>query len=383
MRRALAKRGRRRWAWVVPALALEGAFALVACGSRTGFPEDDYTFQDVEPHDATPLPPRPDVFPLPPPRFTDALPPGFDAPFPVFDASVDAIGFFDQTAPDDGAFDTTIPDATLDTRPDTDLPDTNLPDVLPLIDANPLPDVVRNDCPDAAATLVYVITSQAVLYSFYPPTLTFTRIGSVVCPSTSQPYSMAVDRKGKAYVVYQDGNLFRLSTATAACIGTPFAPNQQGFTTFGMGFASDTNGPAETLYVARNTGGTSVLATIDIATFLLNPVGPFVPTIQRTELTGTGDGRLFGFFTNPVGTGSRIVEVDKTTAQVLAANDLPVGTPLDAWAFAYWGGEFWVFTSPGGASNVTRFRPSDMTTATLATMPETIVGAGVSTCAPQ
>src|SRR5271166_5669678 len=41
-------------------------------------------------------------------------------------------------------------------------------DVLPPIDVSAPVDVL-NDCPDAASTLVYVISSDNNLYSFYPP----------------------------------------------------------------------------------------------------------------------------------------------------------------------------------------------------------------------
>ena len=62
---------------------------------------------------------------------------------------------------------------------------------------------------------------------------------------------MAVDRTGIAYVVFSpSGELFRVSTATAACEPTPFVSGQGGFSsTFGMGFSGDTDG-GETLYVA-------------------------------------------------------------------------------------------------------------------------------------
>ena len=89
---------------------------------------------------------------------------------------------------------------------------------------------MRNDCPDADATLVYLVSAQNELFSFYPPTVTFTSIGTLVCPArpNETPFSMAVDRKGKAYVVFTDGNLFQVSTSTAACIATPFAVGQLG-----------------------------------------------------------------------------------------------------------------------------------------------------------
>ncbi len=356
---------------------------LGACGSRTGLSED-----------GAPVVPGPDARSAADGASDGGLRDGrledsdvdFDAD--IFDATLDDVAIFDATL-DVDLFDAVDDGEASDASTDADIFDAPLDqgiDALPPIDASPFPDVVRTDCPDAAATLIYVVTEQEELFSFYPPSLTFTRIGKLVCPAgAATPYSMAVDRRGKAYVVYSDGNLFAVSTATAACIATAYVPGQGGFTTFGMGFASDINGSAETLFVAKNTGNASVLAGIDTIGFGLNVVGPITPTIARTELTGTGEGRLFGFFTNPAPavSGSRIIEIDKATATTVGANDLPVGGPNDAWAFAYWGGDFWIFTSPGGATKVSRFRPSDTTTVDLTTHPSTIVGAGVSTCAPQ
>jgi hypothetical protein len=267
------------------------------------------------------------------------------------------------------------------------------PDALPPIDAMFSDVVVVNNCPDAAATLVYVLTASNQLFSFYPPTLDFTLIGTIACPTTSpmvSPFSMAVDRTGTAFSVFTDGNLFQIDTGTAACIATSFVPGQNGFSTFGMGFVSDSNDTGETLFVADSAfnttgrGNSMGLASIDTMAFTLNFVGPFTPAIPGPELTGTGDGRLFGFYTNQnAASGSHIVEIDKTTGNLLADNPLQTGAPNDAYAFAFWGGSFWVFTSPGGASQVTQFNPADLSETQMGTMSETIVGAGVSTCAPQ
>jgi hypothetical protein len=68
-------------------------------------------------------------------------------------------------------------DATLDVAEE---------DVIPIPDA--FPDVpIIDECPDAGATLVYLIGVQSDLYSFYPPTLAFNAIGKIACPSTSSP----------------------------------------------------------------------------------------------------------------------------------------------------------------------------------------------------
>jgi hypothetical protein len=283
------------------------------------------------------------------------------------DENVDVVTF-----PHDAAV-----DAPADAR------DASSPDALPPIDANRR-DVDRTDCPDADGTLVYLVTSQNELLSFHPPTLAFRGIGNLTCPAGSAtPYSMAVDRRGVAYVLFTDGRVFRVSTATAACTPTPYRPDQLGFHTFGMGFASNTGGPDETLYVAeaqfdQQSRG---LGRIEIPGLSLRFIGPFQPRVGRAELTGTPDGRLFVLALEPQ-QGARLAEVDKTNARVIASDALPIATPSSAFAFAHWGGEFWIFTATGSPSQVHRYRLDDRSTTLATTHPSTIVGAGVSTCAP-
>ena len=266
-------------------------------------------------------------------------------------------------------------------------------------DVAPFPDG-PNVCPDAGSTLVYLITQQNALFSFDPSTLSFRMVGNINCPDPGNgtPFSMAVDRAGIAYVVFESGNLFRVSTLTAACQATAFIPGATAFPLqFGMSFSADppdagTDG-GETLYVAGDPGwGTSTpgpasLASLDTSTFALRVVGLFTPTIQEPELTGTGAGDLYGFWAPSQATDTAIVQIDKPSAQVTSVVTLPGVTFGNGWAFAFWGGDFYLFTAPGGmgsSSVVTRYRPSDGSIAQVATAPGvTIVGAGVSTCAPQ
>src|SRR5262249_39821542 len=78
----------------------------------------------------------------------------------------------------------------------------------------------------AGSTFVYLMPSENVLVSFYPPTGTSTTIGTIMCPDpgTDIPFSMAVDRAGIAYVLFESGHLFRVSTRTAVCVPTKFVP---------------------------------------------------------------------------------------------------------------------------------------------------------------
>jgi hypothetical protein len=277
-------------------------------------------------------------------------------------------------------------------------------DALPPIDVRVPEDVVvPSDCPDASSTFIYLISEANQLYSFYPPAAELTLIGTIACPITipgETPFSMAVDRAGVAYSVFSatgpppagteiGGELFRVSTATAACEPTGFRIGQQGFArTFGMGFSQTDNDAGETLYVASN-GTPSQLATIDVTGgYALTPIGPLTPNVSSAELTGTGGGGLFGFW-NPLDAqnhqtpSSAIVQIDKTSGQVTNSStltDLMQGT---GWAFAFWGGDFYLFTAPNNTTLVTRFRPSDGSLVQVAHINDLIVGAGVSTCAPQ
>jgi hypothetical protein len=252
-------------------------------------------------------------------------------------------------------------------------------------------------CSDAAK-LVYVLSDQNELYSFRPDILEFHHIGTLQCPAGvgAQPNSMAVDRTGTAWVNYGDGSLFRVSTADASCKATPFQPNQHGVGRFGMAFSSDSDGSTEeTLYVCgiRNDpiGGISNgqgLAKIDLKTFVLTPLGEFSGALagRAAELTGTGNGKLYGFFTT---SPAQFAEIDKSTGATSSARTLPnVNTGTD-WAFSFWGGDFWFYTADTGKSpldttNVTRLRTATDNSLGIAKsqIGFRIVGAGVSTCAP-
>jgi hypothetical protein len=191
---------------------------------------------------------------------------------------------------------------------------------------------------------------------------------------------MAVARDGTAYVLFDDGKIFAIDTANADCKATNFVPNQKpGFELFGMGFATNPGDPnSETLYVASFDG--FGLGKIDLATMKLEVIAPYDLVSDPGELTGTGDGRLFGFF---LSTPVTVAEIAPSTAKILSKapqTSIDIG---GGWAFAFWGGDFWLFTAPNQfTSQVDRYQPSTQTTTKVAEVNFKIVGAGVSTCAP-
>lgn len=255
--------------------------------------------------------------------------------------------------------------------------------------ATPLPECAE-DTKD-----IFVISEENALYSFHPPTLAFKQIGLLKCPTGgATPTSMAVDRTGIAWVRHTDGSVWKVSTRDLSCEPTKFTPPETSdgsFFKFGMGFATASKGgSAEELFVSDNGG--AGLAKIDTSTMTMRLVGPYTGELagKTSELTGTGDGKLYGFFvTSP----AQIAEISKGTGEILGTTTLKDTYAGTAWAFSFYGGDFYVYTHSagnnggpplaGGGSDVTRFRPS--TGEVSVVKPKVgfkIVGAGVSTCAP-
>ncbi len=241
-------------------------------------------------------------------------------------------------------------------------------------------------CSDSAR-LVYVVGQGNELYSFEPPSLTFTQIGVVNCPSGwGSPFAMAVDRELFAWILFDDGYIYKLDIATMQCVQTAYVPGQlDGFWAFGMSFVTDSPGSQdETLFLGSYYG--MGIATLDTQTLQLQKVGQY-PLYLPVDLTGTGDARLFGFFVNdPLTDPVILAEIDRTDAQLLWQETLSTVTVGTAWALAFWGGDFWLFTCPGqgcSSSQVDRYDPGSQTVTTVATnIGIKVVGASVSTCAP-
>lgn len=282
--------------------------------------------------------------------------------------------------------------------------------------------VDENGCSDAAK-LVYVLSYEGDLYSFAPADKKFKKIGPLNCGLTAQqlPISMAVDRSGVAWVniATQTGaggrsnTLYRVDTATADCKPTNIKSSFIG----GMGFSTDEGSKdKETLYVFGQSGSlTNPTRTLDHVDFAAEKVvtGPVV-TSNAGELTGTGDGRLYGFILEEPQTGPSgkpilddligITQLDKTTGK--ESNKVVtkgVKYPHDpGFAFSFWGGDFYVYSAPitippdypftqppadlkdEPTTDVARYSPTSKTTEPtyMSAIGFHIVGAGVSTCAP-
>jgi hypothetical protein len=224
---------------------------------------------------------------------------------------------------------------------------------------------------NASTQYVYVVNDANTLYSFAPETLTFTPIGQLNCAAGgATPTSMGVDRNGTAWVLLSDGTINQVSTKDGSCKATTYAPGQAGFMKFGMGFST---------------------AKVDLKSYTLSTIGPYSGILKgvTSELTGTGDGKLYGFFVTSPAT---VAEIDKTNGNILTMNQVANTYAGTAWAFAFYGGAFYIFTADnsggglpkdGTGSDVTLYKPSDNSSMIVkGKIGFTIVGAGVSTCVP-
>lgn len=241
-------------------------------------------------------------------------------------------------------------------------------------------------CSDEAK-LIYVVDEGNQLSTYDPLTRTFADKGPLSCPASlgASPFSMGIDRDAGAYVLYNSGELFRVDTSTLACTPTSWQTGTDGLLVFGMGFSTDVaGGSTDTLFIAGGFGPsdpTSALNTLNVGTFDPTRVG----TVNDwPELTGTGDAELWGFF--PSASNPRIAQLDKGNGSQLQTFNLPTlaGQPM-AWAFAFFGGDFHVFLMRSNENATAVYRVNGTTgqiTDTLQTNTRTIVGAGVSTCAP-
>jgi len=105
------------------------------------------------------------------------------------------------------------------------------------------------------------------------------------------------------------------------------------------------------------------------------------------ELTGNALAELWGFF--PDATPMSVRQIDRTNGETLREIDVSVidgiGLGASAWAFAFWGGRYYLFYMGALDVSTSIWRVDPGTGAVDSVAPEIgyrIVGAGVSTCAP-
>ncbi len=255
--------------------------------------------------------------------------------------------------------------------------------------APPLP-----ECPDSARG-VFLVDRRGRLVRFDPAAAEpFALIGHLRCPASAaiddwredpHPYSMSVDRHGRAWVLYSSGEVFVVSTADASCRRAGWERGRGGYDLFGMGFALE--GGRERLYIAGGSlaemeRGEGRLGTIDTTTLAAATVGRHRRGDHSPELGGAADA-LYAFYP-----GESVARIDPRTAEqvrVWHLPDLPMRGSPRTWAFAPWGGKFYLFVGEQAGGRRNRVYVLDPATGrgelAYDDIAYEVTGAGVSTCA--
>ncbi len=234
---------------------------------------------------------------------------------------------------------------------------------------------------------IYLVDINGVLIRFSPKSKKVHKVGKMGCIALASEwaFSMSVDRFGVAWVNVRPNLLLRVNTKDASCKPTAYkAPS--GYGLFGMGFApTGPNSHTERLFIAsasQTYGSTGMLAHLDLSTLSPHTIGPYPKAEMSPELTGTRNGKLYGYFPGKYNT--LVAQLDQGTAKAVKTWNLPgLGHDAGAWAFAHWGGMFYLFISNTGNSRVLRLNPSTGKVITWVNdIGYRIVGAGVSSRAP-
>ena len=285
-----------------------------------------------------------------------------------------------------------------DGGPATALTDTGPPP--PRRDGGPAPDerCPGHDTADYIYLLAHAEGLDTVLFRFAPRTTAFERIGPVDCGTMGgalgeQPSSFAVARDGTAWVLLQRGGepaLHRLDLTDGSCDPTELPLGSSAGAHF-MAFASDVpDGEAETLFASSANGdwfGRIALGAAPTSTDL-GELG--TNRGSRVMITGTAAAELWAISqptVDPSDDTAVLTSIDRATGAALAAREFeaPLFVHSGVSAFAFWGGDFYLFTSGSGRPGtvVSRFRPSDGSYEEVAAHDALApIGVAVSTCVP-
>lgn len=197
---------------------------------------------------------------------------------------------------------------------------------------------------------IVVVSDDAELWSYDPMTGEFELIGGASCFGNADPFSMAIDARGIAWIVYiESEDVFTLDVNDPGrCEDPGYIPGRDGFGVFGMAFnADETTTDCEDLYLFSYSGdgpfreGEDLgrLGILDTETLSARTIGSI--DFDGGELSGTADGRLFAFTGNEP---AKLVEYDPETAEPIEIRPLEGFSKTNASAFAQFAGDFWFFT---------------------------------------
>jgi hypothetical protein len=208
-----------------------------------------------------------------------------------------------------------------------------------------------------------------------------------------QILSMSVDRNGLIWVLVRSTSLGRALLTIDASKG--FECSRRGALSgplkpLDIAFAAQPEGTGEALFAVLDRSPSNPPRTAPLG--VVTTVGSTVESKEigliddaNATLTGTGDGRLFAYFS----TSNAIVPIDPKTGKGLPGISLPAEEALTRFSlpFAFFGGAIYIFPNSNSFQkrygDVWRVNLTTRSTEKVYLLPEgDIIGAGVSACAP-
>ena len=175
-----------------------------------------------------------------------------------------------------------------------------------------------------------------------------------------------------------DTKLYTYNIQKKICTNTSFTRNQTSIRFFTMAFVSNDNDTGETLYMGQINDGGYTLGKTNISSLTTSVVGNYT-NVTSPDLTGTNDGRLFGFSYD---TSVSFVQLNKTNAQSIVK--YPTGLQFATFqssAFAYYNSKFFLLLTDNNYTNISIYDPSTNITTLQKTMsPITLFNNAASTC---
>ena len=253
-------------------------------------------------------------------------------------------------------------------------------------------------CVDAALG-IYLIDQQKGLHVFDPRSAeggkgaTIRDLGRV-CPDAKEPNSMALDRSATAWISTVEGSIYKVDTQTLTCEKSAYNPVETGWRIFGMAFSTDVNDPSTEILYLSDTGCTgpgacgrgAALGALDLHTMKLTMLGKYNKGYSgyMGDITGTGDGRLYGFFSKGYGAPT-LARIRKRTGEIMSERDQRGLSINGAFCISFSDGYWYMLTQVAGStSKLTRFKQQgdDHPTVLKEQLGFNVVGAGTSTCQP-
>jgi hypothetical protein len=216
------------------------------------------------------------------------------------------------------------------------------------------------------------------VYKFDLVTYNVTTIGSLNCSGTSNAYSMAVQRSGIIWAIFQDGTLYKYNIRSGECTATTFTANQSDFSSFSLTFVKSPTDATETLYVSQQNASYNALGTIDTSALTLSVVGNYSEIEAPSDLAALPNGTLYGLFQTENYTIAEINKVNGTIEAQYPLNISSTAVSNPNYAFTIVNGVFFIFEGNNNSTNIHTFYPSTNTLVLLQTIPQVIISATIS-----